>query len=158
MSWSIEQADVASLAMRFWQKVDVRPNQCWIWTAGRDDHDYGRISSGPRPARMLKAHRVAWVLHYGTWPTRHLLHSCGTPACVRITHLREGDDADNHRDMMERTSARRCKNGHLRTPANTTIRTNGYRYCLDCKNQGQRRRYKTKELTPAAVQDVFARV
>ncbi len=46
-------------------------------------------------------------------PKLHILHSCDNPSRVNPKHLREGTDADNVQDMMERgryaKGQQRCK-------------------------------------------------
>jgi hypothetical protein len=71
---------------RFWAKVDRSgdPDACWLWTAYRDPCGYGRLLVNRRSAT---AHRLAWVLAYGTIPIGMcVLHRCDVPACVRPEH------------------------------------------------------------------------
>lgn len=73
---------------RFWEKVEVRgPDDCWNWTGSTDGKGYGQISvairaDGTRPA-PIKAHRAAWMLTFGEYPTNYACHT-GAWAEARI--------------------------------------------------------------------------
>ena len=41
------------------------------------------------------AHRLAWLLHYGEWPTKYLDHIDNNPDNNRISNLREATHAEN---------------------------------------------------------------
>lgn len=96
------------LADRFWAKVDKngpvpahRPElgPCWVWTASTDGHGYGTIREAGRGSRLLKAHRVGWILQNGAIDDDVLvLHKCDNPPCVRGGHLFDGSQSDNIRD------------------------------------------------------------
>lgn len=49
-------------------------------------------------SRMVKAHRVAWALHYGEWPSKHLDHINGIVDDNRICNLRDVTNRENHRN------------------------------------------------------------
>lgn len=119
---------------RFWSQVD-KTDACWIWTGPQSTTGYGKFSVGRK--QQFKAHRFAWFLKHGVHPTGHLLHSCDTPLCVRPDHLRQGNDRENHLDMMRRTTAEYCRHGVERTQENTYIRANGTRKCR-CRAQQAR--------------------
>lgn len=92
----------APLDSRFEAKVDRSPGQgpkgeCHLWTA-TTVKGYGWIHVGADLGRAY-AHRVAWFLATGEWPTLHVLHRCDTPGCVRFEHLFLGSQTDNIRDM-----------------------------------------------------------
>jgi hypothetical protein len=63
--------------------------------------------------RAQKAHRVAFFLANGRWPTPNCLHSCDNPPCCEPAHLFEGTDAVN---MADRDAKGRQRSGS--TPAN----------------------------------------
>jgi HNH endonuclease len=97
-------ADRARIDRRFWERVNkfgpIPPHcpelgECWIWKGALNEWGYGHFSI---VGIVGKAHRVAWFLEHGRWPTPCALHHCDNPACVRIDHLFEGDDAANMAD------------------------------------------------------------
>lgn len=45
------------------------------------------------------AHRVAWLLYYGEWPTQHIDHVDQNPSNNVIANLRECDDAENAQNL-----------------------------------------------------------
>lgn len=65
---------------------------CLEWTGKVNHQGYGILEIRGRPTR---AHRAAWFVAHGVWPTKPLLHSCDNPRCVEIAHLREGTQAEN---------------------------------------------------------------
>lgn len=77
---------------RFWAKVDKSdPEGCWLWTAATltSGVPYGMTSVA---RRGQLAHRVAYELAKGPIPEGMcVLHSCGTPTCVRPDHLYAGE-------------------------------------------------------------------
>lgn len=103
------------LAERFWAKVDriTTPDGCWTWTAYRDKDGYGTIGVERGHPPENKAHRVAWFLATGTWPTQQVLHSCDNPPCVRFEHLFEGTNIDNVNDKVQKARQSRGERSNL---------------------------------------------
>lgn len=96
-----------SLLERFNAKVNREPGHgpdgdCHAWT-GTTTRGYGMIW---HDGRMHLAHRIAWLLRTGTWPTDKVLHTCDFPPCVRFDHLFEGTQADNVADCVAKGRAR----------------------------------------------------
>jgi hypothetical protein len=131
---------------RFWAKVE-KTDSCWLWQGAKDRSGYGNFClPGPR---YTKAHRVAWLLETGVFPTGLLVcHHCDTPGCVRPDHLFLGTPLDNNRDCQakgrrnntgawRRRAAKHCLRGHEYTPENTCWR-DGRRSCRECRRQRQR--------------------
>ena len=88
---------------RFWAKAKraqqvpeisgvkfVKP--CLIWSAARDNDDYGVFRAPPGtmgvPKGILKAHRFAFWLHHGPFPRNvQIDHMCEVKACIEFEHL-----------------------------------------------------------------------
>lgn len=87
---------------KFWLKIKKTETGCWEWQGPRHANGYGRACVNGRPNW---AHRHAFALHNGYWPTKHVLHSCDNPPCINPDHLREGTPADNMRDRDSRGRA-----------------------------------------------------
>lgn len=89
---------------RFFAKTTVdQATGCLIWCGARDKDGYGKFSVYVDGDRVhVRAHRYAYFLRHGAWPTELALHSCDTPACVEADHLEDGDHAKNLSDSISR--------------------------------------------------------
>ena len=92
--------------LNFWENVNKQGpwqphlrSRCWEWTAGQSRSGYGTAAAGDV---RTNAHRVAWFLTHGCWPTPMCLHRCDNRICVRPSHLYEGNQVDNMRDAHAR--------------------------------------------------------
>lgn len=110
----LEAVDRAEILLAdWWSNTDTKTGpvhpydgalgRCWPWKGRRYPSGYGR-SRGRH-----YAHRAAWFVATGEWPTLFILHSCDRPWCVNPAHLREGTQADNVRDRDERRRGRFAK-------------------------------------------------
>lgn len=98
----------AELEARFYVKVNQdgpvpahRPElgHCYVWTGDHSPSGYGLL-------RRVGAHRVALWLATGEEPgSRHTLHHCDNPPCVRPSHLHYGTHRRNMEEMAERGRA-----------------------------------------------------
>ncbi len=109
---------------KFWMKVQKgEGDACWIWLGKRHPRSgHGIATIGHN--RRTYAHRVSFALTTGNWPTLNVLHSCDNPPCCNPAHLREGTQADNVRDMVERgrsLKGDRQPNARLTTESATAI-------------------------------------
>lgn len=147
-----------SLAERFEERTCPEPNSgCLLWI-GRVNHaGYGGIDvTVDGEDRPILAHRVAFFLRHGRWPSRLVLHKCDTPACVNADHLFEGTSKDNAADKVAKgrhhqSKKTHCPKGYPYAGANLWTRptpTGGvHRHCLTCARAAaraseQRRRHQ----------------
>ena len=99
---------------RFWKLVNksgptikAELGPCWVWTGSHKGRRYGSIRVADKNE---SAHRVAWFLATGKWPNPFALHKCDNTFCVRFSHLFEGDQTANMKDMARKE---RCSNTKL---------------------------------------------
>lgn len=142
-----EAAELANVAPRFWNMVDIgSPTECWPWRGARLSFGHGRWDG---PFGSSTAHRYAWGLTNAAMPDEGLVvrHRCDNPICCNPAHLEVGTQADNVQDMITRNRASftptTCRNGHPRTPENTLTKADGTRRCRTCSREQQRNRRGT---------------
>ena len=87
-----------SLRNRFFKNLRPASNGCIEWVAHRNRDGYGRLGIDKK---LKLAHHVSWFLKYGVWP-KQLNHHCDNPACVRPSHLYEGNAKQNQADCIAR--------------------------------------------------------
>jgi len=88
--------------IRFWSKVNIAldSDSCWNWKASINRHGYGQFT---QKSKVVKAHRVAWILTYGKIPDGlHVLHTCDNRACCNPKHLFLGTNKDNVDDREQK--------------------------------------------------------
>lgn len=98
---------------RFLSKVDSI-GDCHIWTGTIGHYGYGvfRVKG-----KTVRAHRFAFELKRGSIPSGIVLdHTCHTPACVRIEHLRFATDKQNgeNRGSLNSNNASGVRGVHWR--------------------------------------------
>lgn len=79
---------------------------CRVWNgqhAGKEafttnSHPGGYLA-GSVLDRSHLAHRVAWAIHTGAWPSEHIDHINGNPADNRLCNLRAVSNDENRRNM-----------------------------------------------------------
>lgn len=73
---------------------------CWLWTGATNSYGYGMVY-GHR--RALSAHRVAYVVHNGSFDSDLVVrHACDVRCCINPDHLSLGTHADNMQDAVLR--------------------------------------------------------
>lgn len=89
------------LDVKFWERCPAdRPiDGCWVFNNSKN----GGRGYVWHNRRLLMAHRVSWVVHYGPIPVGvNVLHSCDNPPCVNPNHLFLGTQQDNVDDMVRK--------------------------------------------------------
>lgn len=91
-------------------------NAASVW---RSKHA-GRVAGSPNAkrrwstkinGRLYQNHRLAWLLHYGTWPEDQLDHINGNPEDNRIANLRAVSATENQRNRKMNKNNTSGKNG-----------------------------------------------
>ncbi len=128
----------ARLPQRFWSKVSVAENGCWVWTAFKDKYGYGRFCMVTGISRF--SHRLAYEFLVGPIPAGlEIDHTCHNPACVNPTHL----EPVTHKVNVQRGKAglvsgqrmkarTHCPKGHPYDATNTYFNKDGGRICKAC--------------------------
>lgn len=146
------------LPQRFWDKVAVRENGCWEWTARTGKHGYGQFYWNDG---AWMAHRAAYAALVGPLipglTIDHLCHnadagcragrSCPHRRCVNPAHLEQVTIHENSLRGNGAT-ATHCVNGHLFDEANTYIHVykgSARRHCRACQRDRDRRRRALKK-------------
>jgi hypothetical protein len=104
---SREKLDVIPIPVRFFSKVNKAgpmPNNpelgnCWVWTGSTVRYGRFRLKVGDK-FQTEGAHRVAWFIETGEFPKQYILHKCDNTLCVRFSHLFQGTQGDNVKDMI----------------------------------------------------------
>jgi len=94
--------------VRFWSKVNKRPDGCWEWTGAQTEDGHGRYDID---GAVTRVHRVTWILarerdipemvmwkgELKPFVVRHCL--CDNALCCNPAHLVGGSQGENVYDM-----------------------------------------------------------
>lgn len=121
----------------FWQKVQITPNKCWLWTAGTV-RGYGFFQKN-------YAHRISYEISKGKIPDGLTLdHLCRNKLCVNPDHLEPVTASENVKRYHR--SKTHCKYGHPFTEDNMYIITfNNSRRCRKCVLRYAHESYKKRK-------------
>lgn len=74
-----------------------QPHHCWEWSGSRNNFGYGKVTV---KGHKVYAHRLAYVMDVGPIDDGEVVAhvACDNPPCVRPSHLKATDQADNLRD------------------------------------------------------------
>lgn len=106
------------LGDRIREKIRIDPCGCHIWTGTTSNNSkdsYGR--NNPRPmvwleGKKVQAHRAAYFVEHGVWPSGMLRHRCDNPLCINVAHLIDGTHDENMDDMVSRERQQRGEARH----------------------------------------------
>jgi hypothetical protein len=74
---------------------------CWVWNGPMASRGYGCLRAVG--GKIEKAHRISYMAFVGDIDGENMiLHSCDNRACVNPSHLRQGNQSDNMKDMWAR--------------------------------------------------------
>lgn len=131
MKFAQTQTPVARLL----EKVNKRPDGCWIWTASGFWDGYGKFHLD---GKSVRAHRASYELFVGPIPDGLVIdHLCRVPRCVNPQHLepvtvRENTLRSPIASPPMLGARTHCNHGHEYTPENTYVRPHGARLCREC--------------------------
>jgi hypothetical protein len=138
------------VACRFFRRLEVAPNGCWLWTGTTAAHGYGHININ---GKLRYAHRLAYELMVGPipggLPLDHLCHTkdaacpggaldCQHRRCANPEHLEPVTAGENAR-RGGKSRWTECPRGHQFDAENTIyeVRRNGVtqRKCRACRDR-----------------------
>lgn len=86
---------------RFYSRIAIQPNGCYLWTEPKKEGGYGQITIN---GQSCQAHRISYFLSRGfIIDELHVLHNCpdgDDPGCVAPNHLWQGTNKENMEDMI----------------------------------------------------------
>lgn len=128
-----------TLNARFWRKVEIEEDGCWVWLAAPNASGYGKIRTGSKGTPLLPAHRAIWMALHGPIDQGITVHHlCGERLCVRPDHL-EAMDVAVHNALHNKAKAV-CVHGHDLTNRDNVYEHDGVRHCRPCRRNNDRRR------------------
>lgn len=150
-----------SVEETYWRYTERRgPSECWPWKGNRNRAGYGRIFRRDQ-GFSIYAHRAAWVIAQGQDFPEGLIacHHCDNPSCVNPAHIYPGTYLQNAADAHARgrqpnkklVAGGTCRKGHLLTDDLIAHRPDGFRECIACRRERDRKaRRWVKRTRPTA--------
>ena len=135
--------------IRFWAKVQ-KTDTCWLWQASLLPNGYPRFSLN---GSTVYAHRFAYERANGPIAKGlEIHHLCGIRHCVNPAHM----EVATHKQNIHRGNGvaghnirkTHCKHGHEFNDANTCLRANGSRQCIECRrirDRDRKRKQRQKQ-------------
>lgn len=97
---------------------------CGKEAGSTDSYGYRRVFID---GKHVKAHRAAWRLFYGSWPTSYIDHIDGDRTNNKISNLREASDSINQQNKLIGTSSA----GHI----GVSFNRDNYRARISCSGR-----------------------
>ena len=131
----------------------IKTGNCWEWTGTIQPNGYGQFTNNNK---KIMAHRFAYELWVETIPEGLVIdHICKNHSCVNPDHLEavtqkenclrgDGGKHGNHIKGKNHPESQKthCPQGHEYTGNNLYIDPKGHRYCISCRKNHDKRRYK----------------
>lgn len=144
--------------LSLWEKVQQigwtrNKDGCLEYNGYRNEHGYGQFRDASSN-KLVRVHRLVYEnLVEQIVGNNVILHLCDNPSCCEPSHLKQGSQTDNIKDMWNKDRAFKsdlkvCKNGH-EYPAERPRAINKNR-CRACANERNRRYYTRKALNAVA--------
>lgn len=140
---------------RFWPKVSLGENGCWVWVGAVTPHGYGAFWVG---GQMRPAHRFSYEQMVAEIPEGlHLDHLCRNRACVNPWHLdpvtcqvnvSRGDSAHGGVWVQRQKAQTHCPQGHPLKADNLYVTPKGGRVCITCNRASTRRSRQRRKDAP----------
>lgn len=81
---------------KYFHKLELQPNGCWVWTGGLNSAGYGNIRLHNQ---YILAHRLFFAMYREEPGSSFVLHVCDNPPCCNPDHHFLGDYDANMKDM-----------------------------------------------------------
>jgi hypothetical protein len=147
MTVSVEFGD-SRMPPRFWKRIRVSADGCWIWTGAQRAAGYGGYWDGTKATAV---HLAAYKALVGPPPDQTLDHLCRNRRCANPSHLEPVSNKENVLRGVGPTAINsrktHCVRGHALAGENIwVVRRHGEvvgRACLECRRtQGRLRARK----------------
>lgn len=109
-----------SIEERIWGRMIIgSEDECHLFTGAKNRFGYGQVKD---KGKGFMVHRWVWEQTNGPIPAGLcILHSCDTPACANIKHLRLGSHDDNMQDKKDRGRGKGINKGFLHPRPNAKV-------------------------------------